>query len=121
MNTADVQRDHLLTAAVGRRVDRIEAHRVRLGPGQRADPHAHAGGVVGYVTEGRIIYQRCGEAAQELRAGSAFYEPPGAAVSRFDNLSDTEPATFVAYYLLTGDQPLITFIEQEPQQPGEFA
>lgn len=113
MNTVAIQRDHLLTAEIERRIDRVEAFRVRLGPGQQAGLHTHAGGVVGCVTEGRIAYQLQDEAVQELRAGSAFYEPPGAAVSRFDNLSDAEPAEFIAYYLLTGDQPLITFLNQE--------
>ena len=47
----------------------------------------------------------------ELGPGNAFFEPPGTEVSRFDNLSATETATFIAYYLLTGDQPLITFSE----------
>jgi hypothetical protein len=36
-----------------------------------------------------------------------FFEPAGETIHRFDNLSDTEPATFIAFYLLTGDQPLI--------------
>ncbi len=108
MSQSDIQREHLLTGVVGHQVDRVEAYRVRLAPGQRAGPHAHPGGVAGYVVHGRIAYQLQGEAVEELQGGNAFYEPPSASVSRFDNLSATEPATFIAYYLLTGDQPLIT-------------
>jgi hypothetical protein len=33
--------------------------------------------------------------------------PPGEIIRRFDNLSRTEPAIFIAFYLLDGDQPLI--------------
>jgi len=36
-----------------------------------------------------------------------FFEPAGETIHSFDNLSDSEPAVFIAFYLLTGDQPLI--------------
>lgn len=104
-----IQREHLTTASVHRHVDRVEAYRVHLQPGQQADPHHHPGGVVGLVEQGRIAYERDGEGTVKLAAGDAFFEPAGAHVSRFDNLSAAEPATFVAYYLLTGDQSLISF------------
>jgi quercetin dioxygenase-like cupin family protein len=104
-----IEREQLLTAAVQRHVDRVEAYRVKLPPGQKAGRHHHVGGVVGLVEQGRIAYQRDGADPIEITAGDAFFEPAGTDVSRFDNLSDAEPATFVAYYLLTGDQPLITF------------
>ncbi|MDX3100565.1 cupin domain-containing protein [Nonomuraea angiospora] len=105
-----ISREHLVTGDLtGRpgRIDRVETHRVTLPPGAASGPHTHPGGVAGYVTAGRIVYELDGHPAQELRAGSAFFEPAGATVRRFDNLSATEPATFVASYLLTGDQPLI--------------
>lgn len=104
-----IEREHLVTGSVQRQVDRVEAYRVQLPPGQKAGRHHHVGGVIGLVEQGRIAYQCEGEDVTELTAGAAFFEPAGANVSRFDNLSDAEPATFVAYYLLSGDQPLITF------------
>ena len=33
--------------------------------------------------------------------------PKALTILRFDNLSSREPATFIAFYLLAGDQPLI--------------
>lgn len=105
-----IQREHLTTSTIDRHIDRIETHRIRLAPGQRAGLHIHAGGVVGHVTEGRIAYQLAGEPVRELNPGDAFHEPAGATVARFDNLSDTTPAEFIAYYLLAGRQPLITFL-----------
>ena len=36
-----------------------------------------------------------------------FFELAGETIRRFDNLSDRESATFVAFYLINGDQPLI--------------
>ncbi|WP_171075206.1 cupin domain-containing protein [Nonomuraea basaltis] len=105
-----VRREHLLTGDLTsrpERIDRVETHRVTMPPGAASGLHTHPGGVTGYVTSGRIVFELDGHPAQELHAGSAFFEPAGATVHRFDNLSVTEPATFVACYLLTGDQPLI--------------
>jgi hypothetical protein len=36
-----------------------------------------------------------------------FVEPAGEIIRRFDKLSGSEAATFVAFHLLSGDQPLI--------------
>jgi quercetin dioxygenase-like cupin family protein len=110
-----VHREHLLTGDLTDRpepIDRVETHRVTMPPGVASGPHTHAGGVTGYVTSGRIMYELDGHPAQELHPGSAFFEPPGATIRRFDNLSTTEPATFVACYLLTGDQQLIESLER---------
>jgi quercetin dioxygenase-like cupin family protein len=106
----DISRQHLLTAEVMGHLDRVEAHQVRLSPGQQLGCHVHPGGVFGCVVDGGISLQIEGQPASEFRAGSVFYEPPGARIGRVDNLSSSEPATFVAYYPLTGDQPLIEFV-----------
>jgi quercetin dioxygenase-like cupin family protein len=105
-----ITREHLLASDLtGRpgRIDRVEIHQITLPPGQAAGPHTHPGGVAGYVTSGQIAFEPDGHPAQELRAGSAFFEPPGAAIRRFDNVSASQSATFIACYLVTGDQPLI--------------
>jgi len=80
---------------------------VQLPPGQPAGPHFHPGPVTGYVESGLIAFEPDGQHARELRPGDVFVEPAGETIHRFDNLSDTQPATFIAFYLLTGDQPLI--------------
>jgi quercetin dioxygenase-like cupin family protein len=108
----DVVREHLLTGDVGGRVDRVETHRVELPPGAATGLHTHPGGVAGYVVNGRIAYQVLDGPTEELHAGSVFFEPPGETIRRFDNLSSTEPAIFVATYLVTGDQPLIQFLSK---------
>lgn len=102
-----VTRTALLAHEVDVTPDRIEAHRVELPPGMPAGSHTHPGPVTGYVERGRIAYQRDGQPASELGPGDVFFEPAGEIIRRFDNLSDTEPAAFVAFYLLRGDQPLI--------------
>ncbi|QGV77530.1 cupin domain-containing protein [Streptomyces ficellus] len=105
-----VSRDHLVTGDLAARAapaERMEMHRVTLPPGTVAGRHTHPGGVAGYVTEGRVVFELEGRPACELGAGSAFFEPPGATVLRFDNASDSLPATFVAWYPLAGDEPLL--------------
>lgn len=110
-SSSAIVREHLLTGAFGPQVERIEVHRVTLQPAQNAGLHFHPGGVVGYVVDGEIVFEIKGQPLTILRAGSAFYEPPDATISRFDNLSETAPATFIAFYPLTGDQALITYVQ----------
>lgn len=57
------------------------------------------------------MYQIEGEAVQILSAGSAFYEPADAIIANFGNASDSEPMTFIAYYLLDGEQELIRMLD----------
>jgi len=106
-----VTREHLLTGAFDATIDRIEAHRIDLRPGQKAFRHVHPGGVVGYVVEGEITFEIDGRPATTLREGNAFYEPPGATINRFDNASNGATATFVAFYPLDGNQALICPID----------
>jgi hypothetical protein len=47
-----------------------------------------------------------------LPAGSAFYEPADTTVANFGNASDSEPLTFVAFYLLNGEQELIKMLDE---------
>ncbi len=106
-NARAVARQHLLTGAFAALIDRIEAHRIDLRPGQKAFRHAHPGGVMGYVVDGEIAFEIDGQPATTLQRGSVFYEPPGATINRFDNASDIVGATFVAFYPLAGEQALI--------------
>jgi quercetin dioxygenase-like cupin family protein len=103
----DIRRTTLLTHPLDATPDRVEAYRVELPPGQPVGPHFHPGPVTGYVEHGLIAFERDGQPLRELRPGDVFFEPAGETIHRFDNLSDTEPATFIAFYLLNDDQPLI--------------
>jgi len=106
-----IGRTALLTQPLAAAPDRVEAYRVELPPGQAAGPHRHPGPVTGYVESGLIAFELDGHPARELRAGDVFFEPGGAAVRRFDNTSGSQPAIFIAFYLLSGDQPLIQPIQ----------
>ena len=102
-----IRRTELLACPIGQAPDRVAAYRVELPPGQPAGPHTHPGPVTGYVERGRIVFERDGQPVRELGAGDVFFEPAGEIIRRFDNLSGTQAAVFVAFYLLSGDQPLI--------------
>lgn len=116
--TSAIAREHLLTGTFDTHLDRIEAHRVTLRPGQRAGRHVHPGGVVGCVLRGEIVFEVAGQPATRLREGSVFYEPAGATITRFDNVSDTAAATFIAFYPLEGDQPLIRMLDAAADDQG---
>ncbi|MBV8274245.1 MAG: cupin domain-containing protein [Verrucomicrobia bacterium] len=90
-----------------------DVREIRLEPGQQGGRHLHPCAVLGYIVKGTAIYQIEGEAEQILPAGSAFHEPAGAIIANFGNASDSEPMTFVAFYLLNGDQELIQMLGAE--------
>jgi quercetin dioxygenase-like cupin family protein len=80
-------------------------------PGGATPAHHHAGSafIYGYVLSGAIQSQVEGEPVKTLTAGQSFYETPGAhhVVSR--NASATEPARFLAVFVVdTNDAPLTT-------------
>src|ERR1700752_1294838 len=101
MNQPAIQRKQLLKAVLGNRnVSAADVREICLGPGQQGGRHLHPCAVLGYIVSGTAVYQIEGEAAQTLLAGSAFYEPGDAGIANFGNASDSEPMTFVAYYLL---------------------
>lgn len=107
-----VQRKQLLLAELGGwNVSTVDVREIRLEPGQQAGRHLHPCAVVGYITAGTAVYQIEGEQAQRLPAGSAFYEPAEKIIANFGNASNTEPMSFVAFYLKNGDQELIRMLE----------
>ena len=103
-----------MTAVLGNRnVTSVDVREIRLVPGQQAGRHLHPCAVLGYIVEGTAIYQIEGEAAQVLPAGSAFYEPAETVIANFGNASEVESMQFVAFYLLDGQQDLITMLESK--------
>jgi quercetin dioxygenase-like cupin family protein len=107
----DIRRTQLLAHPLNATPDRVAAYRVELPPGQPTGLHFHPSPVTGYVESGLIAFQPDGQPVRELRPGDVFFEPAGETIRRFDNLSDSEPAAFIAFYLLNGDQPLIQLIQ----------
>jgi quercetin dioxygenase-like cupin family protein len=111
--SSGLSRRQLLDAALdgSSAVARVHVSRVDLAPGRATGLHRHPCDVIGYVVTGRIWFQPADRAETLLTAGDAFHEAALATIIRFDNASDTEPAAFVACYLLpAGEDRLIEML-----------
>jgi quercetin dioxygenase-like cupin family protein len=109
-----IVRKALLTADMegGRQVDRVEIKQIDFVPSQQTGLHLHVCPVVGYIARGTVLFQIEGEPPRTLKEGDAFHEPAGARILHFDNASDRDPLTFIAFYLLgDDDRELITMLE----------
>lgn len=112
MSQRTIQRKQLLKAILGNRnVASADAREICLEPAQKTGRHLHPCAVLGYIVEGTATYQIEGEAPQILPAGSAFYEPADTVIVNFGNASDSKSMTFVAFYLLDGEQDLIRMLD----------
>jgi quercetin dioxygenase-like cupin family protein len=112
MSELTIERQPLLAAVLSaRNVSKVDVRKISLAPGQRTGRHLHPCPVVGYVASGTAFCQIEGESAELLPVGSAFYEPAQRVIADFGNASDVTPLTFIAFYLLDGDQELITLLE----------
>ena len=111
---AKVTRTPLLdeTLPAGIAAHAVRAQRIALAPAQPSGRHRHPVPVFGVVTRGRILFQVEGAPARVLDTGDAFYEPAGAAISHFDNVSGDEPAVISAFYLI--DDPAAVLVELLP-------
>ena len=84
------------------------AVRVDYRPGGFSRVHRHPAGAYVYVIGGSVMFGLGGREPVRLKAGDAFYEPPGAlhAVSR--NASEDVPASFIAFFVLgEGEDPTV--------------
>lgn len=111
MGQQTIQRKQLLQVVLGNKnVSTVDVREIHLEPGQQSGRHLHPCAVLGYIVAGTAVYQIEGQDGQTLPAGSAFYEPADAIIAHFGNSSDSEPMTFVAFYLLDGEQELIRML-----------
>jgi quercetin dioxygenase-like cupin family protein len=109
-----VRRNDLLDAEFVESIPiaRSQVTRIELAPGLVAGLHRHPCHVVGCVLSGAIRFQVAGGDERLLAAGDPFHEPMNAHVLHFDNASPTEPAVFLAFYLLPpGESELIEMLD----------
>jgi quercetin dioxygenase-like cupin family protein len=112
MSTSAIERKQLLAAVMGNRnVTTVDVREITLDAGLHSGRHLHPCAVVGYIAKGTAVFQIEGEPEQTLPTGSAFYEPADTVIADFGNASETDPMTFVAFYLLDDEQELITMLE----------
>jgi len=88
----------------------IKIVEISLSPGLKAPLHRHPCPVAGRIISGKCMMQVEGEEPVVLEEGEAFYEPASTPVIHFDNLSDSKPLIFVAYYLTNGETDLIEML-----------
>lgn len=114
MKTDEIVRRRLLNAVLGQRsVSHVDVREIIFAPEQKTGLHLHPCPVLGYIAEGTALFQKDdGSEVQTLAAGSAFYEPAGTTILRFDNASSTEKMRFIAFYLLDGEQELIQMLPE---------
>src|ERR1700677_109232 len=114
MSLQTIERVQLLKAIIGsRNLTSVDVREIHFEPGQETGRHLPPCTVVGYIVSGTAEYQVEGEPAQLLPTGSAFHEPAGKVIASFRNASPSDSMTFVAFYLLDGEQELIKMLDNQ--------
>jgi len=112
MKLETIVRKQLPYAATGASaLTSVDVREIHFEPGQQTGRHLHPCHVFGYIVKGTAQFQIDGQPSQQLPAGSAFHEPAETVIADFSNASASEAMTFVAFYLLNGDQELIQMLE----------
>jgi quercetin dioxygenase-like cupin family protein len=75
-------------------------------PSGSSAAHIHPCPVVGYVIHGALRTQVKGEPERIYRVGESFYEPANGVHQVSANASESEPATFLAYFVCDHETPL---------------
>jgi len=85
-------------------------------PGRVGNPHQHAGFVLAYVLEGKVVAKVSGQGPERTYAvGEMFYEQPGAVHEVSRNASQTEPAKLLAMIFAKKGATLTTPVETKPK------
>jgi quercetin dioxygenase-like cupin family protein len=79
---------------------------VTIPPGPGSPVHRHAGFVLGYVIEGEFLFGTDGGKPRVVKAGEAFYEPPGAVHSTSASASPDRPVKLLAIIVAEPGKPL---------------
>jgi quercetin dioxygenase-like cupin family protein len=117
---SDVTREPLAALEIqpGKPVDRVEVKKLMISPGGKTGLHTHPGPVISYVVQGALIVKIAGAEEKTFKPGEVIYEPGNTTIEKFDNASSTEPAVFIADYLLsTGDKEIIHFLGADKPAP----
>lgn len=91
------------------------AYEVTLAPGEVGRPHHHARSafIYVYMLSGAVRSQVEGEPAHDYHAGDSWYEPPGAHHIVSMNLSASQPAKFLAVFVVDSNDKQITTPDPE--------
>lgn len=77
-------------------------------PGSRSTGpgHTHPGPVLGYVTDGRMLFGINNQPEQAVPAGATFFEPTGAAHTSVGSASADAPARALVFMVIPKGAPL---------------
>lgn len=89
---------------------------VTYSPGGSSKSHSHDCPVFGYVVRGAVRMKIGSGPENVFKSGDVFYEPANAVHEVSSNASETEPATFVAYFVCGGDKPRPTQVSNGAQR-----
>lgn len=92
---------------------------VNYGPGESSRPHSHGCAVIGYVVSGAIRTQVKGQPELIVHPGEGFYEAPNGVHLISANASQTEPASFLAFFVCEGSKPLSTDVPSTTASEGK--
>jgi quercetin dioxygenase-like cupin family protein len=92
---------------------------VHYGPGESSPPHRHPCAVIGYVIEGTLRTQVKGEPEAIYKSGESFYEAPNGVHVVSANASQTEAATFIAYFVCDHETPLTSDVPDRATPGGK--
>jgi quercetin dioxygenase-like cupin family protein len=92
---------------------------VHYGPGESSPPHSHPCAVIGYIVEGALRTQVKGEIEAIYKAGESFYEAPNGVHVVSANASQTEAATFIAYFVCDHNTPLSSAVPERVTPGGK--
>jgi quercetin dioxygenase-like cupin family protein len=81
--------------------------RVEFAPGHADAPHRHPGHVFVYVLEGSVEMQMEGGELRALKPGDTFYENPRYTHSVGRNVSKTQPANLLVFFIADQNAPLV--------------
>jgi len=79
--------------------DSVTIVEVTYGPGGSSKPHHHACPVIAYVISGALRSKVGDGPDSTYTAGQTFYEPAGAEHRVSANASQTDPVTFLAFFV----------------------
>lgn len=108
---------HSLPKLAGNRL-KTTVLEVNYGPGESSTPHSHPCAVTGYVIHGSIRTQVEGEPETVVKTGESFYEAPNAVHLVSANASQTEPASFLAFFVCDHDAPLSSDVSSAVMHGG---
>jgi quercetin dioxygenase-like cupin family protein len=80
---------------------------VEFAPGHVDAPHRHPGHAFVYVLEGSVEMQMEGGELRTLKAGDTFYEDPRHTHPVGRNVSSTQPAKLLVFFITDRNAPLV--------------